>query len=218
MLGLIKRIRINPFDFVYFTIAAATFLHSYWSGAFLYDGLVNQYKWFWVAEGSAIAIAVDYGMFLSAKKISQKFSWAMLIAYIMAALVSVFLQLVYSSMHTGEFMYSPGVSPSWQASLQPLMSASFVVVPFLLPMFSVVYTIANISHERNKETEFEKVTTIVVPEQTYAFHCRECNTTSNSFDTKTKLLQFARKHATMKHKIAADQFDRFAYEKLVLSE
>lgn len=138
--------KINPFEIIYVAISLATMQHTIWSSSFVFEGeypktLIEQLHW--IVLGLLIAITIDLGMFLSARYLRNKFKISMFISFVIAALASFYMQLIYAAYHTGNFTFGEGVAQPIVALLQPFIEYRTIILPMILPLFAVVYTMSN---------------------------------------------------------------------------
>lgn len=132
---------------VYIVIAIATFTHTTWSAANVFQGNMPGHTlslaviW-WYIQGGLVAIAIDIGMLVSADSIAKKYTKTMLMAFILAAIASAYTQLLYATHHVSVFTFGEGVTPAWQYRLQALIDARVVFMPLALPAFAIIYTIS----------------------------------------------------------------------------
>lgn len=144
-----KWLNIELFEILYVAISVATFSHTQWAAAFAFEGTPptsqNELN-IWYLKGALVAIAVDAGMFLSAKYIKTRVSLTMVVAFIIAAIVSFYTQTLYIYYHTPSFPASAGVTQYWREALDPLVDARVFLIPFFLPFLGIIYTTAQIGH------------------------------------------------------------------------
>jgi len=146
-----KKMHLNWFEIVYIAISIATFQHTMWSSAITFEGLPPDDlagRVFWYFNGALIAVAIDIGMFVAAKAIAKTRSPIMIIAFLLAATASMYTQLMFAITHAGIMTFSAGVTAVWQSRLNSLIDARIVIMPTMLPLFAVMYTIAGIRQER----------------------------------------------------------------------
>lgn len=145
-----KYLKLDAFELLYIAISIATFSHTMWAAAFVFEGLtpVDPLQAFvWYSKGALIAIAVDVGMFttsrslLNARGISILF---LVVAFMIAAVASFYTQLVFLLAHTPEYIISPAVSAAWIERLQPITNARILLFPAILPGLAAIYTLARI--------------------------------------------------------------------------
>lgn len=158
----------DPFELLYLAVAIATFEHTAWAAAFLFEGPVTQAdsSVFWWLRGSLIAIAVDVGMLMTSRYLqtakSSKQKIVLAVSFFVAALTSFYSQVIYITYHTPQFALSDGVSSYWRAILEPVIEARVVLLPFALPMLATIYTIARLFRHyeiEQQEAERSKITT-----------------------------------------------------------
>lgn len=162
-----KHFRITLFEVIYIAISIATFQHSMWSAAMTFDGNppigpISLETFHWYFNGALLAITIDIGMLLIAKELRKSQNAALVIAFAIAALSSFYMQIMYSMNHTEILKSGAGVTPYWQTTLSPIMDARIILVPLMLPLFSVIYTIAQI---RMAKTDIEEIKGVVITEQ-----------------------------------------------------
>lgn len=141
-----KRISFNPFEIIYIAISIATMQHTVWSSSFIFEGsipLTPIERVWWIFNGFLIALTIDIGMFLTARQLRKQFSITAFVAFIIAALASFYMQLVYTSYHTGDFQFGIGVASQWLNVLKPFIEARVFILPLILPLFAVIYTFSN---------------------------------------------------------------------------
>lgn len=169
----------TPLEILYLAVAIATFRHTAYFSAFVFEGpfptqTAHQIEW-WVS-GGLIAIAIDVGMLLTSRYMASSKSlfstFAFMLAFVIAAIGSFVMQVGYISLHIPDFDISPGVPEPWRSAfIQPIVDASVVILPSLLPLLAVAYTIARISVEQasekvvsGKPTKTQKQHEIVISE------------------------------------------------------
>lgn len=153
---------------VYFFIAIATFKHTMWAGSMVFEGEypvsgTDVEKFWWAASGFFVAVAIDVGMFTTAHILTQvqkaKQAAIFVAAFIVAALASLYTQLLYSSAHTSEFEYGVGMTQYWQDYLQPIVDARPILLAAFLPLFAIIYTTARISLHQEEVSTQREITT-----------------------------------------------------------
>ncbi len=168
--------KIDTFELLYIAISVATFSHTMWAAAFIFEGVVPLDTigiLVWYAKGALIAIAVDIGMFttsrslVTARGISIVF---LVVAFMIASAGSFFTQLVFLLAHTPEYIISPAVSNEWATTLQPLTDARVVLFPLLLPVLAATYTLARIFKHKDEVVhaqQMEEIKPIVIQSTTH---------------------------------------------------
>lgn len=144
--------KINPFEWLYIAISIATFTHTSWGASMSFEGLPpTGDDWLvhaqWAVAGYLIAIAIDVGMFMSARFVAKTRSWSMAIAFLVAAVSSFYMQVLYIYHHSPAITNGAGVSPYWKESLVGLIDARVILLPLLLPVLAVVYTLSRMAAE-----------------------------------------------------------------------
>jgi hypothetical protein len=140
---------LHPFELLYLAIAIATFQHTAWTAAYLFEGPQPEGSTMWIIQGALIAIAVDIGMLLTSRFLvgahgRQKL--VLIVAFIIAAVTSFFFQLVYMAIHTPTVVVSVGVSEKWAGFLQSVIDSRVLLLPLALPVLATVYTLARLTH------------------------------------------------------------------------
>lgn len=173
---LSRNININWFEVVYLAIALATFQHTMWAGATVFEGPMPEAFhsaewWRWHFNGALLAIAIDIGMLVTARQLRESYgkplSWklTMVSAFITAAIASFYTQILFSVHHTNTMTIGSGVSDYWNGYLDPIIQARVILVPLMLPLFAVIFTLASIiTHttevvieEQEKEKEIIRI-------------------------------------------------------------
>lgn len=149
-------------EWIFIAISVATFQHTMWAAGFVFSGLPPQTftdywdhlaSFHWWFNGALIAIAVDLGMFFTARMLGKKWNWILFFAFIAAALASYYTQVFYSVHHTTSYEFGSGVSDYWVTALLPLIDARVVIVPAILPGFAIIYTFASLTLETKHKQE-----------------------------------------------------------------
>lgn len=160
---------LNPFELLYLAIAVATFTHTVWAAAFLFEGAVADGDPWWNFKGALIAIAVDMGMLLTSKFLQEAkhpiHVGALILSFVVAAVTSFYFQMVYIMYHTPTFVTSAGVNTYWVGVMTPFIDARVFLLPAFLPVLATVYTVARIFTHRaaNSELEHRQLSTVKLP-------------------------------------------------------
>lgn len=153
----------SPFELLYLSIALATFEHSVWASAYLFEGSASEGTVWFYLKGWLIAIAVDLGMLLISRFLQDANDLSqivvLVISFLLAAVSSFYLQMVYILAHTPTFVVSSGVSAYWANSfLINLLDARVLLLPLALPVLASSYTIARIYNKKQvKKQESQEV-------------------------------------------------------------
>lgn len=145
---------LHPFELLYLAIAIATFEHTAWAAAYMFEGpMPADGELSWRLRGALIAIAVDVGMLMTSRFLLGAVGRQRLVlttGFIIAALTSFYFQVVYMAIHTPPITISPGVTESWAAILEKLIDARVLILPLALPVLATVYTLARLTHPRHE--------------------------------------------------------------------
>lgn len=137
----------DPLEFLYLAVAIATLNHTSWAMSYAFEGPYSGH-WTWYLEGLLIAIAIDVGMLYTSRMLASATTrgarLSLVITFVIAALGSLYAQLLYLLVRTPVVQMTEGVSPAWQAALQPLLEARVVILPALLPILAISYTLARV--------------------------------------------------------------------------
>lgn len=199
----IKLPHINWFEMVYLAIAAATFQHTMWAAATVFEGpMPIEFQspdwWRWHLNGGLIAVAIDVGMLVAARELRKKTTLVMAGAFISAAIATFYTQVLFSLNHTQAMILGSGVSEYWSGFLDPIVQARVILVPLMLPLFATIFTLTSIKQEEIIQHEEE------VAEE--AIRVAEASKLPFEFETARKTLYFATE--TERDEYAADYLKR----------
>lgn len=188
--------KINWFELVYLAIALATFQHTTWAAATVFEGPrpmddITALR-LWYFNGSLLAIAIDIGMLVAARELRKAFNLVMLLAFVIAAVASFYTQILFSIAHTAEFTLGPGVSTYWKAALDGIIQARVLLVPAMLPLFAIIFTITPIVSEKQIAQQ-----RAVANEKPFPFHGAR---KTWHFATEDERDQFAEKYSRKQSK------------------
>lgn len=144
----------DRFKMAYWVIAGATAQHTAWGAAITMQGLSDEGKWWWWAQGLAFAIGIDFLMVMVASKIRSgvppqrlfgklPFNWY-IVTFVMVALFSTYFQLLYAWKHISDLNPGNGVTPDWKANLEGLINARIIIAPLALPLVATLYTLGGL--------------------------------------------------------------------------
>lgn len=157
----------DPFELLYLAIAAATFAHTQWAAAFLFEGPqptgeADLAQWYF--SGTLIAIAVDVGMLLTSRFLQDSKHRGQIIiltiAFAVAAIVSFFTQFVYIGYHTPLYVLSDGVSEYWRPVMEKIIDARVLLFPLALPTLAAIYTLARIYRHKEQVVNNDHLRTV----------------------------------------------------------
>lgn len=156
------------FEMVYLSIAITTFNHTSWAVSTVFEGPMpgwassnNPFDGWWLT-GRLMAVAIDVGMFIVARFLTEAHSRTQLLtlitAFALLAAASFYMQILYAVTHTQLLAYQPGVTSWWEAKIRPLTDARVILLPLMLPLFAIVYTAAMVQlrHEDKREKAAEE--------------------------------------------------------------
>ena len=141
----------NAFELVYLAISIATFSHTSWAFATIFEGNMppeGLALGIWTFKGALGAITIDIGMLVTAKKITKQFSLVLFLSFFVLAMASFYTQILFALHHTDVWVMGEGVSPYWQELLDPLIQGRVVLVALMLPAFATIFTIARMVETR----------------------------------------------------------------------
>lgn len=101
---------------------------------------------FWVTPALLVAIAIDVGQIQTSlklaksKRLGQKI--ALGITFLALALAGFYLQWFHLAHHIPDIEFGAGLTPETAASLQGLKELAILIIPALLPLSTVLYTLS----------------------------------------------------------------------------
>lgn len=132
--------------------SVAMFVHSTWSFNVVFTGLQQPHEpipfVLWVLPGALIAIAIDFGQIqTSARLVKSRGMQAVALGFTftMLALAGYYLQWFHLIHHMPALALGAGISPNAQASATSLRDAAVWIIPALLPISTILYTISGIT-------------------------------------------------------------------------
>lgn len=145
------------YEILFACISIATLPHTSWSLSDLFEGKLTAANDFtWHLTGFMLSIAIDVGMLISARLLAEKSQWqnkaVLIIAFVIAAMGSLYAQLVYILIHGSEFAIPDAVPQYWHTALQPFIDARVIILPLLLPLLATAYALARIFSARKVST------------------------------------------------------------------
>jgi len=185
----------NAFSGVYLAVAVATFSHTTWAAAMVFQGDRPQGNaWYWLLQGALFAVAIDAGMMVTAhhlqrRDLSSAARMVLIFAFAMTAIASGFTQVLYTAHHSAQFTFGAGMSPEWRTRLQPLVDARVVLLPLALPVFAMVYALAGRWVDRAHDSVPEAP---VTPSLT--FYCPVVDRTYGPYKDRATLENVRRSH------------------------
>jgi len=146
-----------------FATSLAMLVHSTWTFGTLFsgkqpiiDGSLEQWISYllWVTPALLVALAIDIGQIQTSVKLSnatvrsQKVTLG--ITFVTLALAGYYLQWFHLAHHIPALDFGTGLSPEMQESLKGVKDIAIFVVPALLPLSTILYTLS--SGDSNTET------------------------------------------------------------------
>ncbi len=163
-MSAIRHLREQPFVAA---TAVAALAHSTWALGTMFSGTQPMppiigdplQAWFefviktaaWHLPAFAIAFAFDVGQVVTAHEIRTAHAagrkpWRKYAAFIVFALATYYLQMVYCAHHLPAITLGAGVSDAHAAMVQMFIDAGVWVIPAFLPLSTLLYTFAADSH------------------------------------------------------------------------
>lgn len=141
---MIKHLLINVFVT---TTGIAAFFHSTWALGTFFAGLEPQqgtWAWvWWVIPAALIAFALDIGQISTASEIKRgDRSLAKFITFGVLAAATYYLQFLYMAHHMPALELAPGISAAAQDTAILLRDAAIWLLPALMPISTVMYTLS----------------------------------------------------------------------------
>jgi uncharacterized membrane protein YidH (DUF202 family) len=137
--------------------SVAMFVHSTWTFNTLFagqqptiDGSLSQWISYllWVIPGALIALAIDIGQIQTSGKIIHERRRAQRLALIvtfgMLALAGYYLQWFHLVHHMPALDFGQGLTEATRASVTGWRDLAIFIVPALLPLSTILYTVSNI--------------------------------------------------------------------------
>ncbi|GEM_PF-1771169 len=122
---------------------------------------------FWVTPALLVAIAIDVGQIQTSIKLAtskrpgQKL--ALGITFVALALAGFYLQWFHLAHHMPALEFGAGLTPETAASLQGLKELAILIIPALLPLSTVLYTLSLNSEQVDHEEELAAAIQIETP-------------------------------------------------------
>jgi hypothetical protein len=150
----INRIGLHGFIFA---VAAAMFIHSTWSINTIFGGLSPALESdtvryiLWVIPGMLLAFAIDIGQISTSIRITQSRTTTQRIGlgitFIVLALAGYYLQWFHLIHHMPKLAFGEGLSIPTRESVVAARDAAIFIIPALLPISMILYTLSNIGEQ-----------------------------------------------------------------------
>lgn len=139
-----------------FATSLAMLVHSTWTFGTLFsgkqpviDGSLEQWIQYllWVTPALLVALAIDVGQIQTSIKLSNAPNLAkkvtLGITFITLALAGYYLQWFHLAHHIPALDFGAGLSPEMQESLKGVKDIAIFIVPALLPLSTILYTLSS---------------------------------------------------------------------------
>lgn len=149
-----------------FATSLAMLVHSTWTFGTLFSGkqpivypsdpsTIVAYL-FWVTPALLVALAIDVGQIQTSVKLSKAKKWqqslALGITFVTLALAGYYLQWYHLAHHIPALEFGTGLTPEVKASLGGLKDIAIFIIPALLPLSTILYTMSS-SHDETVTDE-----------------------------------------------------------------
>lgn len=124
---------------------AAALIHSTWSLGTLFAGEQPEglALWGWIIPALLIAFALDVGQIATSADIRRHgLTWRRGITFVVFAAATYYLQWLYIAHHMPALPIAAGVSAAAQGTAISLRDAALWIVPALLPLSTLLYTLS----------------------------------------------------------------------------
>ena len=132
----------------------AAFVHSTWSLATFFTGsepdkALDGGTWLlWLIPAALIAFAIDVGQVNTAQEISNgQHTWKKYITFGIFAAATYYLQWLYIVHHMPKIALAPGLDPTALPTIQAIRNAAIWILPALLPLSTLLYTLSHTEKE-----------------------------------------------------------------------
>ena len=128
----------------------AALAHSTWSLATLFAGQEPQQFtvawWSWLLPALLIAFALDVGQIVTSSEIrAGQRTFTKFFTFGVFAIATYFLQWLYIIHHVPALELSQGVRAEWHGVVLLLRDCAIWIIPALLPLSTLLYTLKSIS-------------------------------------------------------------------------
>lgn len=166
---MFEHIRSQPFVA---STALAAFFHSTWTLGTVFSGTIPDpttefIKWAGaIFPAALIAFSLDVGQVVTAHEVKEgdRSKWK-LGAFIIFAIATYYLQLVYMIAHTPELTLGAGVAEWVQPVILFLRDISVFIIPGLLPLSTLLYTFSHRAIVDTPEEAIEKAIQVIDDER-----------------------------------------------------
>jgi len=159
---LIKLITHHGFIFA---TSIAMFVHSTWTFNTLFageqpvlDGTLAAWVPYllWVTPGALIAAAIDIGQVQTSSKLMRASGWtrriALSVTFVVLAIAGYYLQWFHLVHHMPALSFGEGLAPATQDAVRTARDAAIYIIPALLPISTILYTMSEIGEHSEPGT------------------------------------------------------------------
>lgn len=210
----------NPF--ITFTGLAAL-VHSTWSLGTLFSGVAPSGDWGqwieWVLPAFFIAFAMDVGQISTSAKIRHYgLNWQRGLAFFVFSVATYYLQFLYIAHHMPALVIGDGVGEWHQQGVIGLRDAAIWILPLLLPLSTMLYTISDGDNKEpikqqhpeptiaiespanpmleEKSTDIASLSIELIPTPKFEAYCSDCGWTKE-YEDSTKASRALNTHKSI---------------------
>lgn len=156
-----------------FATSLAMLVHSTWTFGTLFsgqqpviDGSIQQWIAYalWVTPALLVALAIDIGQIQTSVKLShataQRQKVTLGITFITLALAGYYLQWFHLAHHIPQLEFGSGLSLDMRSTLQGVKDIAIFIVPALLPLSTILYTLSSDTQRNEKSIAHEHIETV----------------------------------------------------------
>lgn len=187
--------------FITFTGIAAL-VHSTWSLGTMFSGVapINNHVALagWLLPAFFVAFAMDVGQISTSAAIRHHgLTWQRALAFFVFAVATYYLQFLYIAHHMPALDIAAGISDWHRAAVQTSRDAAIWILPLLLPLSTMLYTISDSDSKEQPKAEKQEASGILIespekpmleeksreiavldigliPQAKFAAHCEDC--------------------------------------------
>lgn len=142
-----------------FATGLAALVHSTWALGTLFAGEQPE-GWHlvgWLVPALLIAFALDVGQIVTSYDIRNRgLTWARGFTFAVFALATYYLQWLYIAHHMPALELAPGVRESWSSLATLIRDSAVWVIPALLPLSTLLYTLSGGETEQRVQAPVER--------------------------------------------------------------
>lgn len=152
-----------------FATSIAMLVHSTWTFGTLFSGKQPELNGLntlvpylmWVTPALLVALAIDVGQIQTsvklakAQKLQQQLSLGF--TFLVLALAGYYLQWFHLAHHIPALEFGSGLSPEMQDNLKSVKDLAIFIVPALLPLSTILYTVSSVTDKEEIEQPQQKI-------------------------------------------------------------